>query len=99
MLFHGKIPYNKKDMTREEFIFTIGYDGDSGVVDKKSAKEFGKLSTAELFDRGMIKAAVCSAIYSKAESEQLLVLDKYNAMTGQPVESFAELKKIFGVTA
>jgi len=86
-------------MTREEFIFTIGYDGDNAVVDKKSAKAFGKLSAAELFDKGMVKAAVCSAIFSKDQGEEQLVLDKYNALAGQPVESFAELKKIFGVTA
>ena len=86
-------------MTREEFIFTIGYDGDNAVVDKKSAKAFVKLSTSELFDRGMVKAAVCSAIFSKDKGEEQLVLDKYNALTGQPVESFDELKKIFGVTA
>ncbi|MBO7517140.1 MAG: hypothetical protein J6T61_05300 [Spirochaetia bacterium] len=86
-------------MTREEFIFTIGYDGDNSVVDKKSAQEYGKLGTAELFDRGMVKAAVCSAIFSKDKGEEQLVLDKFNALAGQPVESFDELKKIFGVTA
>ena len=86
-------------MTREEYIFTIGYDGDSAVVDKKSAQEYGKLSTAELFDRGMVKAAVCSAIFSKDKGEEQLVLDKFNALAGQPVKSFDELKKIFGVTA
>ena len=85
-------------MTREEFIFTIGYDGDAEVVDKKSAKEFGKLSTAELFDKGMIKPALCSAIYSKNPDEQKLVLDRYNALAVSPVESFDELKKIFGVS-
>ncbi|MBO7430875.1 MAG: hypothetical protein J6U56_07685 [Spirochaetia bacterium] len=85
-------------MTREEFIFTIGYDGDNAVVDKKSAKEFGKLGTAELFDRGMVKAAVCSAIFSKDKGEEQLVLDKFNALDRQKVESFAELKKIFGVS-
>ena len=85
-------------MTREEFIFTIGYDGDNAVVDKKSAKEFGKLGTAELFDRGMVKAAVCSAIFSKDKGDEQLVLDKFNALDRQKVESFAELKKIFGVS-
>ena len=85
-------------MTREEYIFTIGYDGDAEVVDKKSAKEFGKLSTAELFDKGMIKPALCSAIYSKNPDEQKLVLDRYNALAASPVESFDELKKIFGVS-
>ena len=86
-------------MTREEFIFTIGYDGDTAVVDKKSAQEYGKLSTAELFDRGMIKAAVCSAVFSKDKGEEQLVLDKFNAIVSPPVESFDDLKKIFGVTA
>ena len=45
-------------MTREEFIFTIGYDSDNAVVDKKSGQAYGKLSTAELFDKGLVKAAV-----------------------------------------
>ena len=86
-------------MTREEFIFTIGYDGDNAVVDKKSSKEYGKLSTAELFDKGMVKASVCSAVFSKDKGEEQLVLDKYNALASQKVESFGDLKKIFGVTA
>ena len=34
-------------MTREEFIFTIGYDGDNAVVDKKSAQEYGKLGSPQ----------------------------------------------------
>ncbi len=84
-------------MTREEFIFTIGYDGDNAVVDKKSAKAYGKLSTAELFDKGMVKAALCSALYSKNPDDQKLVLDRYNALASLQVESFDELKKIFGV--
>ena len=85
-------------MTREEFIFTIGYDGDAEVVDKKSAKELGKLSTSELFDKGMIKPALCSAIFSKNPDEEKLVLDRYNAIASRPVATFDELKKIFGVS-
>ena len=85
-------------MKREEFIFTIGYDGNNAVVDKKSAQEYGKLTSAELFDKGMVKAAVCSAIFSKDKGEEQLVLDKYNALEAQRVESFEELKKIFGVS-
>ena len=84
-------------MTREEFIFTIGYDGDNAVVDKNSAKAYGKLTTAQLFDRGMVKAALCSALYSKNPEEQKLVLDRYNALAASKVESFDDLKKIFGV--
>lgn len=86
-------------MTREEYIFTIGFDGDGAVVDKNSSKQFGKLSTAELFDKGFIKAAICSAIYSKKEDECKLVLDRYNALASVKVGDFEALKKIFGVTA
>lgn len=39
-------------MTREDFIFTIGFDGDGPVVDKLNAKKFGKLGTG---DRGFIQ--------------------------------------------
>jgi len=85
-------------MTREEFIFTIGYDGDDAVVDKKSMQQYGKLGTGALFDKGLIKAAVCSALFSKNKEEEQLVLDKYNAMASHSVESFDSLKKIFGVT-
>ena len=66
-------------MTREEFIFTIGYDGDNAVVDKKSAQQYGKLSSVELFDRGLIKASVCSALFSKDKGEEQLVMERYNA--------------------
>jgi len=86
-------------MTREEYIFTIGFDGDGAVVDKNSSKQYGKFSTAELLDKGFIKAAICSAIFSAKEEEFKLVLDRYNAIANVKVESFDILKKIFGVTA
>lgn len=84
-------------MTREDFIFTTGYDGDSAVVDSSARKKYGILSTAELLDKGFFKPALCSAIYSGSESELLTVLEKYNELSGIKVESAEQLKLVLGV--
>jgi len=84
-------------MTREDFIFTIGYDGDGPVVDKKSAKASGKLGTEELFRQGFLKAAVRSAVFAGNENEEKLVLELYNKEVNRKLGSFAELRAVFGV--
>mgnify|MGYP003516272475 FL=1 len=84
-------------MTREDFIFTIGFDGDGPVVDKLNAKKFGKLGTEDLFREGFYKSAVCSAVFSGSEAEEKLILDLYNEKSDRKVGSFAELKAVFGV--
>jgi len=84
-------------MKREEFIFTIGYQGDTAVIDGHGCRKYGRLSTRELAEAGLYKAAFCSAVFSGKEEEQMLVLDLYNKASGASYKSVEDLKRLFGV--
>jgi len=84
-------------MRREDFMFTIGYDGDTAVVDGKARKRYGKLSTSELAEAGLFKPAFCSALFSGDASEIELVIDAYNHGQEGTYATEDDLKRLFGV--
>ena len=100
-------------ISRADFVFTIGYEGDVAVVDGTLKKRFGSLSTEQLVDRGLFKQALCSAIYEQAmsggghaaetpaagETPPALqrVLEAYNQATDRRVATVEQLKRLFGV--
>ena len=85
-------------LSREDFIFTIGYDGPVAVVDDQAKRKYGKLGTAELAEKGLFRAAYSSAVFSKEEGELELVAEAYNRLgTWTPVEINA-LERLFGVS-
>jgi hypothetical protein len=84
-------------MKREEFIFTIGYQGMNAVVDGQELKRYKNLSTEGLLEEGQFKAAFCSALYNESDEECGLVLKRYNEHSGRTYSSIQELKRLFGV--
>jgi hypothetical protein len=94
-------------LTREEFVFTIGYDGPAAVVDKQAQKKYGKLTTRELAEKGLFRAAYSSAVYSKDPNELKYVAESYKRLGGQSPGVFAEgnlseaevsaLDRLFGI--
>ncbi|MDR1574603.1 MAG: hypothetical protein LBS37_01235 [Treponema sp.] len=84
-------------LSREEFIFTIGYDGPAAVVDGKAKKRYGGLSTRELAEKGLFRAAYSSAIWSKAPGELETVVEIYNQISGASLSPAASLDRLFGV--
>ncbi len=84
-------------MRREDFMFTIGYDGDTAIIDGKARKRYGKLTTEELAGAGLFKPAFCSALFSGNESEIQLVIDAYSRGEGSSYTSEDDLKRLFGV--
>jgi hypothetical protein len=86
-------------LSREDFVFTIGYDGPQAVVDTEAKKKYGGLSTRELAEKGLFRAAYSSALFSKDPAEKQLVADIYNKLIPSgPVES-AALDRLFGVSS
>ena len=86
-------------LSRESFIFTIGYDGPAAVVDKQASKKYGKLTTEELARKGLFRPAYSSAVYSKNPEEPELVLEAYNRLGGQSAVGFSSaLARLFGVS-
>jgi len=69
-------------LSREDFVFTIGYDGPTAVVDNQAKRKYGKLSTRELAEKGLFRAAYSSAVYSKDPKELILVARAYMRLEG-----------------
>jgi hypothetical protein len=53
-------------ISRADFVFTIGYEGNTAVVDGTMKRRYGSLSTAELASLGLYKQALCAAVYDAA---------------------------------
>ncbi len=82
---------------RKDFVFTIGYDGSTAVVDGSLKRRFGSLNTAQLAEKGLFKQALCSAVYDEAAEDLRQVLESYNARTEHKLAGVEELKRMFGV--
>jgi len=84
-------------ISREDFIFTIGYEGSTAVVDGKARKEFGRFSTMELAEKGLYRAAFSSALYSNKPEEMKTFMEFFNAKAGTSYSEASQLSRLFGV--
>ncbi|MDR2784271.1 MAG: hypothetical protein LBB48_10650 [Treponema sp.] len=84
-------------LSREDFVFTIGYDGPSAVVDKQALQKYGALSTKELAEKGLFRVAYLSALYSKNPDEMKVVVGIYNKTAGAFDTVSSHLDRLFGV--
>ena len=84
-------------LSRADFIFTIGYDGPVAVVDGQAKKRYGSLSTSQLAEKGLFRAAYSSAVFSKDKDELALVIDTYNRKAGTSYKPADSLERLFGV--
>jgi len=85
-------------ISREDFTFTIGYRGNTAIVNGLLKRKYSKLSANELAERGMFKSAICYALYTSGEEEFRNILAFYNEQTEYKADSVEDLKRIFGVT-
>ncbi len=85
-------------MRREDFVFCIGYEGSTAIVDGKLLRRYGAFSTRQLAEAGLFKQAVCSALWSGKPEELEEVLSVYNQGTTSPARSVEELSRIFGTS-
>ena len=84
-------------LSREEFIFTIGYDGPAAVVDGQAKRRYGSLSTKELAEKGLFRAAYSSAIWSKDPADLETLVEIYNRASGSSIKADSPLDRLFGV--
>jgi hypothetical protein len=84
-------------MRREDFVFCIGFEGNTAIIDGKMLRKHGSRSTRELAEAGLFKQALCSAVYGKSPQELEEVLSLYNKGAVAAVSSVEELLRIFGV--
>ena len=85
-------------MKREEFLFVVGYDGNTALVDGASAGKYRNLSTLELAGKGLYRPAFCSALYSGDEIEQQQLLAWFREHSPLKCESIGQLAQLFGVS-
>lgn len=90
-------------MTREEFTFTIGFQGDTAIVDRRAKHRYGRMSTAELAEQGLYRAAFCSALFSGSADEMAGFIKFFadragvaDARAGR-LQTEDDLKRLFGV--
>lgn len=84
-------------ISREDFMFTIGYDGGTAIVDGKAKAKYGKLGTAELAEAGLFRAAFASAIHSGSGDELKAFAAIFNAKAGTSYTTQDEFQRLFGV--
>lgn len=84
-------------ISREDFMFTIGYDGGTAMVDGKAKAKFGRLGTAALAEAGLFRAAFASVLYSGSEDELRAFAAIFNARAGTAYSTQEEFQRLFGV--
>ena len=84
-------------ITKKNYIFTIGYQDDTAIIDGALMKKYGNCGSKELAEAGLFKAAVCSALYDNNEQELEEILSIYKRDKDFLVSSVSHLKRTFGV--
>ena len=86
-------------MRRVDFVFCIGFEGSTAIVDGRLMRRHGSQSTRQLAEAGLFKQAICSAVWSGSAAELDEVLALFNKGIPTPLRSVEELKRTFGVAA
>lgn len=84
-------------LSRADFVFTIGYDGPAAIVDGQAKKRYAALSSRDLAEKGLFRAAYSSALYSGNNDELDMVIEIYNRSTGQSLTRDYTFERLFGV--
>lgn len=84
-------------LSREDFVFTIGYDGPAAVVDSQARRRYRGLSSRELAGQGLFRAAWASAVFSGDPAEKEAVTAAYNQAAGTSYTLDSPLDRLFGV--
>jgi hypothetical protein len=84
-------------LSREDLLFTIGYDGANAVVDGKAKAANARLSTMELAGRGLYRAAYTSALLSGDAAEMASFVEYFGALVRGEYKDASQLGRLFGV--
>lgn len=85
-------------MRREDYVFCIGFEGATAIVDGRLQRRYRSFSSRQLAEAGLFKQAACAAIADDSPKGLEEVLSIYNGRTAIAVGSVEELKRIFGIT-
>lgn len=82
------------DVKRGDFVCTIGYQGDTAIVDGDARKKYGKMRAEELLAEGLYRSAFCAALY---DDEIESFLPTFREVTGMAIDSAEMLHRMYGV--
>lgn len=83
-------------ISKEDFMFTIGYDGSTAVVDGQAKRKYGSLSASELASVGLFRAAYCAALRSGDPADMDALASAYNAAAGTSYGRDFNFGRLFG---
>jgi hypothetical protein len=84
-------------ISRADFAFCVGFEGNTAIVDASAKRANGRLSARQLAEKGLYKAAVSSAFFNDDERELAEVLAIYNEKSEIKIDTIEKLKRAFGV--
>ncbi|MEI8094699.1 MAG: hypothetical protein WCG80_10830 [Spirochaetales bacterium] len=84
-------------MTRNAFVFCVGYNGGTAIVDRKLESRFNRLGTRELFAQGLFKPALASALFANSDEDILWLKGEYEKKTGTVLRDVDAFQRTLGV--
>jgi len=84
-------------MKREQYCFTIGYNGGDAIVDKQAMTRYGKKTPRELADMGFYKSALAAALFDGDRDGQEYVLERFNGKSGAGIADTGALVRVLGI--
>jgi hypothetical protein len=84
-------------MTRKDYVFCIGYEAETAIIDKRAQGRFAGLDTDALIQKGLFRYAAASAEFSGNADEQKAVIEGYNKMTRSALTDFQMVRRLFGL--
>ncbi len=84
-------------MKREDFMFTVGFDGAAAVVDGEMRRRYGRATVADLLAAGHYRPAACAAVWDDDEAAVQQVIEAFNRASGGALRTREDLVRLFGV--
>ncbi|QEN04251.1 hypothetical protein EW093_05905 [Thiospirochaeta perfilievii] len=84
-------------MKQDDFMFTVGYNGDESIVNKQTEMAGKGLSVKELVDKGLFKPALCASLMNDDKDGIKYLMDTYNKISGSNYHSEMQIMRLFGV--
>ena len=85
-------------MQREDYVFCIGFEGSTAIVDGRMMRRYRGYSARQLAETGLYKQAISSAVFAGSADELEEVRSVYNQKTTVPVRTVDDLKRMFGIS-
>jgi hypothetical protein len=84
-------------MKRDDFIFTIGYQGNTAIIDGKAKSQYENFTWNQLAEKGLYKAAYCSVLQAGDSAALEEFVSFFNAHVSGRVYEKEDLARLFGV--